>query len=100
MSDGQKIRLVKALYNYKAKNTDEVFLLISIDCICIFTIFIQQFICSSVASKCLFGFQLSITKGDIITITQAIEGGWWEGTLNERTGWFPSNYVTDVKGFL
>jgi hypothetical protein len=32
---------------------------------------------------CLFCFfvQLKFKKGDIITITQKEEGGWWEGTL-------------------
>lgn len=42
--------------------------------------------------------ELDFQKGDIITITQRIDGGWWEGTLNERTGWFPSNYVKEFQG--
>ena len=42
--------------------------------------------------------QLSFQKGDVITVTQSIEGGWWEGTLRGVTGWFPSNYVREVKG--
>ncbi|CAF3413697.1 unnamed protein product [Rotaria sp. Silwood1] len=38
--------------------------------------------------------ELSFSKNDIIILTQApIEGGWWEGTLKNKTGWFPSNYV-------
>lgn len=41
--------------------------------------------------------ELCFKKGDIITVTQWLEGGWWEGTLNGRTGWFPSNYVKEVK---
>ncbi|XP_026757430.1 rho guanine nucleotide exchange factor 7 isoform X3 [Galleria mellonella] len=41
--------------------------------------------------------ELCFKKGDIITVTQREEGGWWEGTLGETTGWFPSNYVTDYK---
>ncbi|XP_076324851.1 rho guanine nucleotide exchange factor 7-like isoform X2 [Tachypleus tridentatus] len=53
--------LVKALYNFKGSNNDE----------------------------------LNFTKGDIITVTQVVEGGWWEGTLKEVTGWFPSNYVKE-----
>ncbi|KAL4708103.1 hypothetical protein ACJJTC_009882 [Scirpophaga incertulas] len=41
--------------------------------------------------------ELCFKKGDIITVTQKEEGGWWEGTLNDTTGWFPSNYVTEFK---
>merc|ERR1719510_2453380 len=39
--------------------------------------------------------ELSFKKGDLITVTQKEEGGWWEGTSHEsgKTGWFPSNYV-------
>ncbi len=38
--------------------------------------------------------QLSFAKNDIIVLTQApVEGGWWEGTFDGKTGWFPSNYV-------
>uniref|UniRef100_A0A665UTM3 Rho guanine nucleotide exchange factor 7-like n=1 Tax=Echeneis naucrates TaxID=173247 RepID=A0A665UTM3_ECHNA len=54
--------------------------------------------------KARFNFQqtnedeLTFTKGDIIGVTRQEEGGWWEGTLNGRTGWFPSNYVREVKG--
>lgn len=44
--------------------------------------------------------ELQFKKGDIITVTQREDGGWWEGTLGDKTGWFPSNYVKDVKGIL
>lgn len=40
--------------------------------------------------------ELNITKGDIITVTQTPDGGWFEGTLNGLTGWFPSNYVVPI----
>ncbi|XP_076838647.1 rho guanine nucleotide exchange factor 7b isoform X2 [Brachyhypopomus gauderio] len=54
--------------------------------------------------KARFNFQqnnedeLCFNKGDIIQVTRQEEGGWWEGSLNGRTGWFPSNYVREVKG--
>jgi hypothetical protein len=33
----------------------------------------------------------------MIIITQApADGGWWEGTLDGKTGWFPSNYVEPI----
>uniref|UniRef100_A0A667ZEH0 Rho guanine nucleotide exchange factor (GEF) 7a n=1 Tax=Myripristis murdjan TaxID=586833 RepID=A0A667ZEH0_9TELE len=54
--------------------------------------------------KARFNFQqtnedeLTFTKGEIINVTRQEEGGWWEGTLNGKTGWFPSNYVREVKG--
>ncbi|XP_056312632.1 rho guanine nucleotide exchange factor 7b isoform X1 [Danio aesculapii] len=54
--------------------------------------------------KARFNFQqtnedeLSFSKGDIIQVTRQEEGGWWEGALNGKTGWFPSNYVKEIKG--
>ncbi|XP_023261088.1 rho guanine nucleotide exchange factor 7 [Seriola lalandi dorsalis] len=54
--------------------------------------------------KARFNFQqtnedeLTFSKGDIIGVTRQEEGGWWEGTLNGRNGWFPSNYVREIKG--
>lgn len=44
--------------------------------------------------------ELCFKKGDIITVTQCEEGGWWEGTLNDITGWFPSNYVKEYQASL
>uniref|UniRef100_A0A8C5GIM6 Osteoclast-stimulating factor 1 n=1 Tax=Gouania willdenowi TaxID=441366 RepID=A0A8C5GIM6_GOUWI len=41
--------------------------------------------------------ELSFNKGDMILVLRQEEGGWWEGTLNGKTGWFPSNYVREVK---
>ncbi|XP_072292965.1 rho guanine nucleotide exchange factor 6 isoform X2 [Eucyclogobius newberryi] len=41
--------------------------------------------------------ELSFSKGEVILVLRQEEGGWWEGTLNGRTGWFPSNYVREVK---
>ncbi|XP_028401642.1 rho guanine nucleotide exchange factor 7-like isoform X3 [Dendronephthya gigantea] len=40
--------------------------------------------------------ELCFQKGDIIEITKVVEGGWWEGTLNGRSGWFPSNHVAEI----
>ncbi|XP_017854258.1 rho guanine nucleotide exchange factor 7 isoform X2 [Drosophila busckii] len=44
--------------------------------------------------------ELCFKKGEIITVTQREDGGWWEGTLNDKTGWFPSNYVNEYKAQL
>ncbi|TSS60354.1 Rho guanine nucleotide exchange factor 6 [Bagarius yarrelli] len=41
--------------------------------------------------------ELSFSKGELIHVTRQEEGGWWEGMLNGKTGWFPSNYVREVK---
>ena len=41
--------------------------------------------------------ELSFNKGDLIHVTRQEDGGWWEGSLSGRTGWFPSNYVREVK---
>ncbi|XP_024919835.1 rho guanine nucleotide exchange factor 7a isoform X2 [Cynoglossus semilaevis] len=54
--------------------------------------------------KARFNFQqtnedeLTFNKGDIISVTRQEDGGWWEGMFSGRTGWFPSNYVREIKG--
>ncbi|XP_037326789.2 rho guanine nucleotide exchange factor 7b isoform X2 [Pungitius pungitius] len=42
--------------------------------------------------------ELSFSKGDIISVSRQEEGGWWEGSFNGSSGWFPSNYVRELKG--
>ncbi|RZC33779.1 SH3 domain-containing kinase-binding protein 1 [Asbolus verrucosus] len=37
--------------------------------------------------------ELTITKGDIIKDVIKKQGGWWEGTLKEKKGLFPDNFV-------
>ncbi|XP_011483748.1 rho guanine nucleotide exchange factor 7 isoform X1 [Oryzias latipes] len=60
--------------------------------------------CGQPLVKARFPFQqtnedeLSFSKGDIIVVRRQEEGGWWEGSLNGKTGWFPSNYVRELKG--
>ncbi|KAK5984724.1 Rho guanine nucleotide exchange factor 7 [Trichostrongylus colubriformis] len=55
-----------------------------------------------IVAKAKFSFEgknndeLSFSKNDMITITQQIEGGWWEGTINGKTGWFPANYASII----
>ncbi|XP_054626359.1 rho guanine nucleotide exchange factor 7b isoform X2 [Dunckerocampus dactyliophorus] len=60
--------------------------------------------CGHFLVKARFAFQqtnedeLSFSKGDIISVSRQEEGGWWEGSLNGKSGWFPSNYVRELKG--
>ncbi|XP_063911799.1 SH3 domain-containing kinase-binding protein 1-like isoform X2 [Zophobas morio] len=37
--------------------------------------------------------ELTITKGDIIKDVTKKQGGWWEGTLRDKKGLFPDNFV-------
>lgn len=37
--------------------------------------------------------ELNIREGDRILVTKKDDSGWWEGTLNGRSGMFPANYV-------
>ncbi|KAG6892365.1 hypothetical protein C0992_000756, partial [Termitomyces sp. T32_za158] len=39
------------------------------------------------------GDDLSFAAGDIITVTEENNADWWTGTLNGRSGLFPSSYV-------
>lgn len=60
--------------------------------------------CGNLLVKARFAFQqtnedeLSFSKGDIIIVSRQEDGGWWEGSLNGKSGWFPSNYVRELKG--
>ncbi|XP_023805252.1 SH3 and multiple ankyrin repeat domains protein 1-like isoform X3 [Oryzias latipes] len=40
--------------------------------------------------------ELSISKGDKVKVISVGEGGYWEGTVKGRTGWFPSDCVQEV----
>ncbi|KAJ3156000.1 hypothetical protein HDU89_005563 [Geranomyces variabilis] len=39
---------------------------------------------------------LSFRQGDILIVHGRDKSGWWEGTVNGKRGWFPSNYVEPV----
>lgn len=60
--------------------------------------------CGNLLVKARFAFQqtnedeLSFSKGDIIIVSRQEDGGWWEGSFNGKSGWFPSNYVRELKG--
>ncbi|XP_064394125.1 rho guanine nucleotide exchange factor 7-like isoform X2 [Halichondria panicea] len=42
--------------------------------------------------------ELQFEKGDLITVTNKVEGGWWEGVCNGKVGWFPGNYAEAFSG--
>jgi hypothetical protein len=41
--------------------------------------------------------ELSMQKGDEIRVTEEDDTGWWKGILRGEEGWFPFNYVEEVK---
>ncbi|KAJ5073179.1 sh3 and f-bar domain-containing protein [Anaeramoeba ignava] len=41
---------------------------------------------------------LSFSAGEVITVTNKHDGGWWEGSIGNRTGLFPSNFVDSGGG--
>uniref|UniRef100_A0A1A8G9F1 Cytoplasmic protein n=2 Tax=Nothobranchius korthausae TaxID=1143690 RepID=A0A1A8G9F1_9TELE len=43
--------------------------------------------------------ELTLVKGTRVVVMEKCSDGWWRGSYNGRSGWFPSNYVTeDVDG--
>jgi hypothetical protein len=40
-----------------------------------------------------FEDELALTQGQHILVTSMPFGGWWEGTVGQRRGWFPANHV-------
>ncbi|VTJ69692.1 Hypothetical predicted protein [Marmota monax] len=41
--------------------------------------------------------ELELKVGDIIDINEEVEEGWWSGTLNNKLGLFPSNFVKEFE---
>ncbi|XP_060641239.2 CD2-associated protein [Anolis sagrei] len=41
--------------------------------------------------------ELELKLGDIIDIHEEVEEGWWSGTLNGKSGLFPSNFVKELE---
>lgn len=41
--------------------------------------------------------ELELKIGDIIDINEEVEEGWWSGTMNGKSGLFPSNFVKEVE---
>lgn len=39
----------------------------------------------------------NITEWKLFFFMQKDDGGWWEGTLDGKIGWFPSNYVQAIQ---
>ncbi|XP_026062455.1 cytoplasmic protein NCK1 [Carassius auratus] len=45
--------------------------------------------------------ELSLVKGTRVLVMEKCSDGWWRGTYNGHSGWFPSNYVTeDLSGTM
>lgn len=40
--------------------------------------------------------ELELHEGDIITVSMKQEDGWWEGTVGDKRGVFPANYVEEL----
>lgn len=36
---------------------------------------------------------LQLKQGDLVRVHRKEAAGWWRGTVEDQTGWFPSNYV-------
>ncbi|XP_036406495.1 CD2-associated protein isoform X1 [Megalops cyprinoides] len=42
--------------------------------------------------------ELELKVGDVIDIKEEVEEGWWSGTMNGKSGLFPSNFVKELDG--
>ena len=57
------------------------------------------FVCVCTAYRALYDYNssdardLSFTAGEVITVSE-MNGSWWVGSIGNRSGMFPANYVT------
>ncbi|XP_052808727.1 SH3 and multiple ankyrin repeat domains protein 2-like isoform X2 [Mya arenaria] len=40
---------------------------------------------------------LKIKVGDVVTVSSVTDTGFWEGSVNDREGWFPAHHVQEVR---
>ena len=43
---------------------------------------------------------LPLQMGRIVEVLEKSNNGWWRGTIDDDTGWFPASYVTKIDGSL
>ncbi|KAM6964939.1 CD2-associated protein [Aplochiton taeniatus] len=41
--------------------------------------------------------ELELKVGDVVEINEEVEEGWWSGTMNGKSGLFPSNFVKEME---
>ena len=41
---------------------------------------------------------LPLQMGRIVEVVEKSNNGWWRGTIDDDTGWFPASYVTKIDG--
>ncbi|MGH0153255.1 UNVERIFIED_CONTAM: hypothetical protein FKN15_042308 [Acipenser sinensis] len=41
--------------------------------------------------------ELELKVGDVVDINEEVEEGWWSGTMNGKSGLFPSNFVKEIE---
>ncbi|MEQ2187848.1 hypothetical protein GOODEAATRI_008829 [Goodea atripinnis] len=41
--------------------------------------------------------ELELKVGDVVDIIEEVEDGWWSGSLNGKSGLFPSNFVKELE---
>ena len=39
---------------------------------------------------------LPVQAGDLVTLLQVLDGGWYRGILNGKQGWLPASYVAQI----
>lgn len=40
--------------------------------------------------------ELTLKVGDIVTVMDKTDSGWWKGQCGDKSGWFPESYVVSV----
>ncbi|CAE7143964.1 unnamed protein product [Rhizoctonia solani] len=44
--------------------------------------------------------ELALRRGELIQVYGTLPSGWWDGVIEDRRGWFPSNHVVRVGEYV